>query len=312
MKKIFFDIKSINEILHLYKENLWSLKKLGKKYKVSQPTIIKLLKEKNILPNKQADYRNRKNWSCKIKFTHNQKERIIFLYAKKLLSLKKIGEVFNCSLSPISRILKEEGIRIRNVGELNKGKHPTGEFKKGHPSQNKGRTNYWLVGDKNPSKRENVREKIRLSKLGKKRKPFSEEWKEKIRVGAKRVWENLEYKERVLHSQRKSMGIKPNNPEKIMIELIKENNLPFNYVGNGKVWFKGENHIFNPDFLSQNPKHIIEVFGEYHHTLPKNVERDKERLKTYESYGYKTLVIWSKELKNSIQVIEKINKFIVT
>lgn len=100
--------------------------------------------------------------------------------------------------------------------------------------------------------------------------------------------------------------IKPNKPEKIMINIIKENNLPFNYVGNGQVIIGG----FCPDFLSKNPKYIIEVNGDYWHNLPKAKEKDKRKLKTYSKYGYKTLTIWEHELKNPNQVLNKINNFI--
>lgn len=97
---------------------------------------------------------------------------------------------------------------------------------------------------------------------------------------------------------------KPTSPERLIIRLIKENNLPFNYVGDGKIWFER----FNPDFLSKNPKHIIEIFGDYWH---KNTqERDKLRLETYNKYGYKTLVIWEHELKDLPSVLNKIQEFI--
>ncbi len=106
-------------------------------------------------------------------------------------------------------------------------------------------------------------------------------------------------------------NLKPNKPEKILIEIIKENNLPFNYVGDGMIWFKGFGHSFNPDFLSKNPKHIIELFGDYWHNLPNVKEKDKKRLQTYSKYGYKTLVIWENELKNKQEIINKINSFII-
>jgi len=119
-------------------------------------------------------------------------------------------------------------------------------------------------------------------------------------------WKNKESREMLL----KGLSLRPNKPEKIVIKLVRENDLPFNYVGNGKVWFYGENHVFNPDFLSKNPKHIIEVFGDYWHNLPRNKKKDVERLKTYEGYGYKTLVIWEHELKDLDRVLHKIRGFI--
>lgn len=92
-------------------------------------------------------------------------------------------------------------------------------------------------------------------------------------------------------------------PEKIMKGLIEKNNLPFNYVGNGRIILGG----FNPDFLSKNPKHIIEVYGDYWHRNDKNHNR---RINTYSKLGYKTLVIWEHELKNPLEVLSKIKLFI--
>ncbi len=147
------------------------------------------------------------------------------------------------------------------------------------------------------------------------RKKFAEdtEWsrkrKEEISKQFKELLSNKEYKAK--HLKRIRKNVRPNKPEKKMLQIIKENNLPFNYVGNGNIWFKGKNHSFNPDFLSKNPKHIIEVFGDYWHNLPNAKKRDRERLKTYKQYGYKTLVIWEHELKNKNNVLNKIGRFLI-
>ena len=134
----------------------------------------------------------------------------------------------------------------------------------------------------------------------------------------KEQWQNPEYREKFIKRMKSGGGLKarmgnkifPNKPEKFIIELIQKNNFPFNYVGDGEIWFKGKTQYFNPDFLSKNPKHIIEVFGDYWHNLPNMIEKDSERLKTYNNYGYKTLIIWEHELKNPIQVVNKINNFL--
>lgn len=131
-------------------------------------------------------------------------------------------------------------------------------------------------------------------------------FKEKIRKVLLKSWGDEKWKERRLRAQRKGMNLSPNKPEKILIRIIKENNLPFNYVGDGKVWIGG----FNPDFLSKNPKHIIEVFGDYWHNLPSYKKRDKRRLETYKKYGYTTLIIWEGELNNPLEVIKKIKGFL--
>lgn len=177
---------------------------------------------------------------------------------------------------------------------------------------------------------EEHKRKISEAKIG---KPCSEETKRKIsetlkghpcykniernkkisiskKIIQKRMWKNQEYREKQLNSIFKGFELKPNKPEKIIIDLIKQNNFPFNYVGNGKLWFRGETHSFNPDFLSKNPKHIIELFGDYWHNREDYKKRDKERLETYNKYGYKTLVIWEHELNNLKFVLNKIEAFV--
>ena len=59
------------------------------------------------------------------------------------------------------------------------------------------------------------------------------------------------------------------------------NNINLKYVGDGKVWFEGKNHFFNPDFISEKNKQIIEIFGEYWHSSEEDKKIDEERIKTY-------------------------------
>ncbi len=205
-----------------------------------------------------------------------------------------------------------------NKGSFKKGQHPSPEteFKKG----NKNRLGVKLS--------EETKRKIRRNRKGKgkgTRNPLSEETKKKMRkpktiihrknlsnshkISQKKKWQEEEYRTKQLNSIFKGLELKPNKPEKVMIDLIKKNNLPFNYVGDGKIWFRGENNSFNPDFLSKNPKHIIELFGDYWHNRLDAKQRDKERLETYNKYGYNTLVIWEHELKNTLQVLNKIKRF---
>lgn len=152
---------------------------------------------------------------------------------------------------------------------------------------------YWLgkkLTDEHKSK-------LSIAKLGKK---ISDEHKRKISEAHKRLLQNDEYaKQRIKH-----FFIKPNKPEKIMIELIQNNNLPFIYVGNGKFWING----FNPDFIDYDNKKIIEIFGNYWHNTKRAKIRDKERLDIYSKNGYETIIIWENETKNPDLVLEKIKK----
>jgi len=99
----------------------------------------------------------------------------------------------------------------------------------------------------------------------------------------------------------------PNKPEKCLNKLLNEL-LPkeYKYTGNNEIIIG----TFNPDFINCNgQKKIIELYGDYWHNLPNNVKRNKRRIKTYAKYGYKTLIIWEKELKNIDKVKDKILKF---
>ena len=92
--------------------------------------------------------------------------------------------------------------------------------------------------------------------------------------------------------------------EKKLISLINKNNLNFIFVGNFKLWIGR----FNPDFVNEDKRLIIELFGDYWHRNTQ--ERDKNRLETYSKYGYLTLVIWEHELNDSNMVLKRIKEFI--
>jgi len=146
--------------------------------------------------------------------------------------------------------------------------------------------------------------RLNLSKAGK-GKNKSKKHCENIKKG--HINRNDKEKAKTLKHFLKNKGISPK--EKILFDIIKENNFPFNFVGDGKIIIKG----FCPDFLSKNPKHIIELFGSRHYS-PYDKERDKRRIEAYSSLGYKTLIIHNWELdekhKKRINVINKIREFI--
>jgi G:T-mismatch repair DNA endonuclease (very short patch repair protein) len=136
-------------------------------------------------------------------------------------------------------------------------------------------------------------------------KEKAEKWKKSYSKSRKKSWQNIKYRNRQVKLALRGLQVKPNKPEKIMMQIIKENKFPFNYVGDGKIIIDG----FNPDFLSKNPKHIIEVFGDYWHRRKEAIERDKQKLRVYTSLGYKTLIVWEYELKEPQKVAEKIRRF---
>lgn len=107
-----------------------------------------------------------------------------------------------------------------------------------------------------------------------------------------------------------SKHIRPNIPERAFINLIEKNNLPFQYVGDGS-YFVGNK---NPDFISNDKKYIIEIFGDYYHDenrrkLPYSRTYNGTK-KYYEEKGYKILIVWEKELKEIEFVLNKTREFI--
>lgn len=78
----------------------------------------------------------------------------------------------------------------------------------------------------------------------------------------------------------------------------------YKWVGGFDVMIGG----YYPDFINVNgQKKIIELFGDYWH---RNLQlRDENRLTQYGNYGYKTLVVWERELKNKNLLCSKLINF---
>lgn len=178
-----------------------------------------------------------------------------------------------------------------------------------------------LKGKDNPMygiKRPDVvlRNKLIIRKKGYKRlehSKFMKEWHKihihpnygKPNYKLKLLNQNPEFIKKALKSKR----IRPNKPEKVIISLIKQNNLPFRFVGNGSYMVG----IKNPDFISNNKKQIIEIFGDYYHNENK---RDIPFSRTYygtknyyENKGYSILILWEHELNEPEDVLNKIKEF---
>ncbi len=104
-----------------------------------------------------------------------------------------------------------------------------------------------------------------------------------------------------------SLSKKPSKKELILIKLIKDLNLDYSYVGDGKKILGTK----NPDFISEKDKKIIEVFGDYWHGKKARCYEETEngRIEYFKDYGYNTLIIWEYELKDLRKVYNKILDF---
>lgn len=140
--------------------------------------------------------------------------------------------------------------------------------------------------------------KISKSESG---KEVSRKTRKIISKNQKRNFKNPEF----LEAYKKARKVKPNKKEKILIELFKIHNFPYQYVGNFKFWIDGR----NPDFLNINgQKKVIELFGDYWHKL-EGRETPKQRIRHFNKFGFDCLIIWERELAKSEEVMEKIRRF---
>lgn len=124
----------------------------------------------------------------------------------------------------------------------------------------------------------------------------------------KKLYTNEEY----LISLQKGLKTKPNRVEKKLIKILEDIKINyFEFVGDFSFWIGGK----NPDFINKNSKKIIELFGNYWHskeiTGVDELIHERQRIKHFDKFGYKTLIIWENEIKdNLIEVKNKIINFL--
>lgn len=152
----------------------------------------------------------------------------------------------------------------------------------------KGINKPWLLGEKNPSKRQEVRKKISKAMMGE-NNPMS----------------NMQYREKAIRNSMLSNHIKPNKKELQLSSILQElQPNEWQFVGDGKVIIEG----FCPDFINVNGKKlVIEFNGEYWHR--NSQERDQRKIEAYASKGFETLTIWENELNDVKEIKSKIIKF---
>lgn len=222
---------------------------------------------------------------------------------------KRISEETKEKISKTLKGIKLTEERKRKISKSLKGRKLSREwiskikknwFKKKHVPWNKGK--------------EHLEEtKKRISESVKGGKWVNDAYRNKMREITKRKWETEEFKKKFFEGMRKSTKISPNKLELEMIKIMKNNNLPFNFVGNGNFWIRGKETSYNPDFLhdDKNQRKIIEIFGDYWHNKEDHQKRDIKRIKTYKDKGFDVLVVWEKQIKNSEEeVIRRINNFL--
>jgi hypothetical protein len=143
---------------------------------------------------------------------------------------------------------------------------------------------------------ENHKRKIGTALIG---HNTSGETRKKISDAHSKLWQDSEYALRMGKTQNK----RPNKPETILLNLLEELYPDeWKYTGDFSFMINGK----NPDFVNCNgQKQIIELFGDYWH----KGEDPKERAAIFKPFGYKTLVVWEKELSDIKKLTHKLKRF---
>lgn len=118
-----------------------------------------------------------------------------------------------------------------------------------------------------------------------------------------------EYRQRVAEAVFKANKKKPNKAE-LKLQSILDRYFPkeWQYTGDGLHIIGG----FAPDFTNRNGrKTLIELYGNYWHTREGISWKYTElgRIMSYNSLGFKCLVIWEHELKDEQAVVAKVKQF---
>jgi len=245
--------------------------------------------------------RGRRAWNKGIKMWENKTPPF---FGKKMSEEQKLKISQNKERAlKISNSLKSYYKNLER-NKLMEKMRKTSEANRGRPSWIKGKTK------ENNSSVMGISEKLKIYRKSEMhRKNISEAKKGKPNIKLRQLWKNPEFKERVVRNCLKGLRNKPTKPEMKIINLTEKFNLPFKYVGNGKVIIDGK----NPDFIhSDGLKQIIEIFGDYWHKK-KDIPYHQTEEGTNEFYskrGFKCLILWSSELQNEEIILQKIQEFI--
>jgi hypothetical protein len=174
-------------------------------------------------------------------------------------------------------------IKENHVGSLGKHWKHTEKWKKDQQKRMTGK--HWKVKDTSNMK-----------------KTRTIEHKKNISKASIRRWQDSVYREKILLNLLKSKD-SPNKTERRLNDILQQI-LPdeYKYVGDGEFFLARK----CPDFMNINgKKKLIELFGDYWH----KDENPQNRIDLFKEYGYNTLVVWEKELKDLERLKSKVLEF---
>lgn len=175
------------------------------------------------------------------------------------------------------QLVKKDNIFIRGHNSRVKGYYG-GQFKKGRIP--------WIKGKTKENNKIVFEASIKSSKSHRGKIPSN--IKQLIRLNKSNI------KERIT----KILKRKPISYfERKIINLIKHNNLPYKFVGDGSFWLGNR----NPDFINTNgEKKLIEVYGSFQkkRNYGSVKKYENHRIQHYKAYGFKVIFINEKQLLN--------------
>lgn len=128
------------------------------------------------------------------------------------------------------------------------------------------------------------------------------EVRERMCDGMRKRWKDPEWRSQRI-AQIRSYDM-PNKCESFLISWFEEHGFKFRFTGGGT-----NAHCIGgkyPDFTHESKSLLIEFFGDYWHE-----EKDEKiRSQHFGQYGYKTLVIWERELEDPNQLLVKVQNFL--
>lgn len=136
----------------------------------------------------------------------------------------------------------------------------------------------------------------------------SEGTRKKLSEAVKINWQNKE----LAGKMRKASTMKPNN-EELYLDAILQLNFPheWKFVGDNQILIESR----NPDFINCNGKKLIIEYNGFfpgpRYDFGHTIEKDNAKAEIYAKYGYRTLNLYSRDLKDTDILLEKINNFAV-
>jgi len=204
--------------------------------------------------------------------------------SKDPIKLKNIGDAHRGIKMPEGVGYKIAKKRMESY-RLGKWRHPRNQLgksrtEKERDSISKGLKNAYRQGRRRKRKIDRKKMSDTTRNLWK-----NKEYRDKIVASHKKRWANKEYREFYKKKLLRALNQRPTKPEKMVMSIISKNKLPFSYVGG-----------FNPDFIDERLKIIVEVQGSYWHNLPNMIEKDKRKFEAYKKEGFDIIEIWEHEL----------------